>query len=205
MPRKSILLFAAACLIAAAALAVATVVIVTGRDGPAPTSAETGQPTVGGAFQLVDQNGRAVDESLLQGKWSAVFFGFTWCPDYCPTTLQTLDQAQQRLGDQADDLQIVFISVDPERDTPEALRDYLASDGFPEGVIGLTGEADRIEAAARAYRAFYERVPQGDTYTMNHSLTVYLMNPQGMFVQPLSAEQGPERLAELIRGAMAAG
>ena len=167
--------------------------------------AETGQPTVGGPFQLVDQNGRAVDESLLEGKWSAVFFGFTWCPDYCPTTLQTLDQAQQRLGDQADDLQIVFISVDPERDTPEALRDYLASDGFPEGVIGLTGAPGQVEAAARAYRAFYERVPQGDTYTMNHSLTVYLMNPQGTFVQPLSAEQGPERLAELIRGAMAAG
>lgn len=205
MPRKSILLFAAACLIAAAALAVATIVTVGGRDSAPAQSVATGQPDIGGPFQLVDQEGRAVDQSLLEGKWSAVFFGFTWCPDYCPTTLQTLGLAKDRLGPAGEDLQIVFISVDPERDSPEAMKAYLESDGFPEAVVGLTGSPAQIRGAADAYRAFYERVEQGDTYTMNHSLTVYLVNPQGEFVLPMSSELGPERMAGLIEEAMTAG
>ena len=205
MPRKSILLFAAACLIAAAALAIATVVIVGGREPAAPTVTATGQPDIGGPFQLVDQSGETVDESILQGRWSAVFFGFTWCPDYCPTTLQMLAGAKARLGERADDLQIIFISVDPERDTPEALASYLSSDAFPDGVIGLTGTPAQVAAAADAYRAFYEKVGEGDAYLMNHSLSIYLMNPQGEFVMPLAHDLGPERMAELIERAMARG
>ena len=206
MPRRSILLFAGACVAIAAAVAIVTVVVVTGREGGAETAnVETGTAAVGGPFQLVDQDGRAVDQTLLDGKWSLVFFGFTWCPDYCPTTLTVLGATQAQLGDRAKDLQIVFVSVDPARDTPEALKAYLSSDGFPPDVIGLTGAPDRVAEAARAYRAFYEKVGEGEDYTMNHSLTVYLMGPDGRFRSALAHDLGPQRSAQLIERVMARG
>jgi len=207
MPRRSILLFSAACVLFALAIAVATwVVISRPADGArAGEVVTTGQADVGGPFQLVDHNGRPVDETMLEGKWSLVFFGFTYCPDYCPTTLAALDATKQRLGDKAKDLQIVFISVDPERDTPQALKDYLSTDGFPEGVIGLTGTPAQIRAAADAYKAFYSKSGEGEGYTMNHSLTVYLMGPDGQFRTAVAEELGPERSASVIERAMARG
>jgi len=208
MPRRPILIFAGACAAIAAALIAVTLVLVNrppAGAAPAGVVVSTGQADVGGPFRLVDQNGRAVDESLLQGKWSLVFFGFTYCPDYCPTTLAALDATQERLGDKARDLQIVFISVDPERDTPQALKDYLSSDGFPEGVIGLTGTPEQVKAAADAYRAYYQKVGEGEGYTMNHSLTVYLMGPDGRFRTSVAEELGPEKSAEIIERAMARG
>jgi len=208
MPRRPILIFAGACALIAVALIAVTLVLVSRPPaGAAPSGdvATTGRADVGGPFRLVDQDGRAVDESLLQGKWSLVFFGFTYCPDYCPTTLAALDATQERLGDKARDLQIVFISVDPERDTPQALKDYLSSDGFPDGVIGLTGTPEQVKAAADAYRAYYQKVGEGEGYTMNHSLTVYLMGPDGRFRTAVAEELGPERSAEIIERAMARG
>lgn len=208
MPRRSVLLFGGICLVAALVLAVITLVVINGRDSAATGSqpvSSTGQPSVGGPFTLVDHDGRLVDQTLLNGKWTLVFFGFTWCPDYCPTTLAALNATAAQLGDRADDLQIVFISVDPERDTPAVLKDYLSSDGFPEGVIGLTGTPDQIRAAADAYRAYYQKVGEGEGYTMDHSLTVYLMGPDGRFRSALAGDLGPERSAEVIRRAMDRG
>ena len=206
MPRPSILIFAGACLAIAAALAVTTVVVDNARPDRAPGAVtSTGQPDVGGPFRLVDQDGRPVDQTLLDGKGSLVFFGFTYCPDYCPTTLGVLDATKQALGDCADDVQIIFITVDPARDTPQALKDYLSSDGFPEGVIGLTGTPEQVRAAADAYRAVYQKVGEGEAYTMNHSLTVYLMGPDGKFRSALGHDLGPERSAALIKQAMERG
>lgn len=206
MPRRSILLFAGVCIAIAAALAVTTMVVVNGRPDPATAVvSSTGQPDVGGPFQLVDQDGQAVDQTLLEDKWSLVFFGFTYCPDYCPTTLGMLEATRQALGDRADDLQIVFITVDPARDTPQALKDYLSSDGFPDGVIGLTGTPDQVRAVADAYRAVYQKVGEGEAYTMNHSLTVYLMGPDGEFRSALGHDLGPERSARLIAQTMDRG
>ena len=206
MPRRSILMFAGVCIAVAAALAVTTLVVVNGRPDPAATAVtSTGQPDVGGPFQLINQDGQAVDQTLLDGKWSLVFFGFTYCPDYCPTTLGVLEATKQALGDRADDVQIVFISIDPERDTPQALKDYLSSDGFPEGVIGLTGTPEQVRVAADAYRAVYQKVGEGEAYTMNHSLTVYLMGPDGEFRSALGHDLGPERSAALIAQAMDRG
>ncbi|MEC7796239.1 MAG: SCO family protein [Pseudomonadota bacterium] len=206
MPRRSILLFAGACLAIAAALAIVTVVVVGNR--PSATRGEigaTGQPLVGGDFQLVNQDGRPVDQTLLNGKWSLVFFGFTYCPEFCPTTLAELAAVQQRLGDKADDLQIVFVSIDPERDTPQQLKDYLSSDGFPKGTIGLTGTPDQVAQAAKAYRAYYEKVGEGEGYTMNHSLTVYLMGPDGRFRSAVAYGLGPDKATRIIEDAMARG
>ncbi|MCQ3971501.1 SCO family protein, partial [Klebsiella pneumoniae] len=107
--------------------------------------------------QLVNQDGRPVDQTMLNGKWSLVFFGFTYCPEFCPTTLAMLDATKRELGRDGEDLQIVFVSVDQERDTPAALKEYLASPGFPEGVIGLTGTPDQVAAVAKAYGAYYEK------------------------------------------------
>ena len=206
MPRRSILLFAGACIVIAVALAIVTLVVVSGRERAAGGEmAATGQPLVGGDFQLVDQEGRPVDQTILNGKWSLVFFGFTYCPEFCPTTLAELAAVKQRLGDKADDLQIVFVSVDPERDTPQALKDYLSSDGFPQGTIGLTGSPEQIAQAAKVYRAYYEKVGEGDAYTMNHSLTVYLMGPDGRFRTAVAYGLGPDKSAKIIEDAMARG
>ena len=207
MPRRSILLFAGACVAIAAALAAVTVVVVKGRERADAVAEGTlaGQPAVGGPFQLVNQDGQPVDQTLLNGKWSLVFFGFTYCPDYCPTTLTSLEATRQLLGPDADNLQIVFVSIDPERDTPQALKDYLSSEGFPPGVIGLTGTPQQVADAAKVYRAYFQKVGDGEDYTMNHSLTGYLMGPDGRFRSALGHDLGPERSAQLIKRVQARG
>ncbi|HAD83330.1 MAG TPA: SCO family protein [Brevundimonas sp.] len=206
MPRRPVILFAAACAVIALALGLITMVVVGGRQQAAQTTdAATGQPLVGGPFTLTDQDGQVVDQSILEGKWSLVFFGFTYCPDYCPTTLGVLNAVQERMGDKARDLQIVFISIDPERDTPQMLKDYLSSDGFPDGVIGLTGTPEQVAQVAREYRAFYQKVGEGEGYTMNHGLTVYLMGPDGQFRSAVAHDLGPSRTATLIENAMEKG
>jgi protein SCO1/2 len=209
MPRRSILLFAGACIAIAAAIVVVALVVVGGRsqttDAVTFTETGTGQPQVGGPFQLVNQDGQTVDQSILNDKWSLVFFGFTYCPDYCPTTLAALEATQRQLGDKAKDVQVIFITVDPARDTPQAMKDYLSSDGFPEGVIGLTGTPEQVRAAADAYRAYYSQVGEGEGYTMNHSLTVYLMGPDGRFRAPLAHDMGPQQAADVIKRNMARG
>ncbi|WP_303718431.1 SCO family protein [Brevundimonas naejangsanensis] len=206
MPRRPVILFAAACAVIALALGLITMVVVGGRQQAAPTTdAATGQPLVGGPFTLINQDGQAVTEKILEGKWSLVFFGFTYCPDYCPTTLGVLNAVQERMGDKAKDLQIVFISIDPERDTPQMLKDYLSSDGFPDDVIGLTGTPEQVAQVAREYRAFYQKVGEGEGYTMNHGLTVYLMGPDGKFRSAVAHDLGPSRTVTLIENAMEKG
>jgi protein SCO1/2 len=206
MPRRPVILFAAACAVIALALGLITMVVVKGREQSAQVAESgTGQPMVGGPFTLTNQDGQVVDQSILTDKWTLVFFGFTYCPDYCPTTLGVLNAVQERMGDKAQDLQIVFISIDPERDTPQLLKDYLSSDGFPKGVIGLTGTPEQTAQVAKEYRAFYQKVGEGEGYTMNHSLTVYLMGPDGQFRSAVAHDLGPDRTARLIENAMARG
>ena len=206
MPRRPVILFAAACAVIALALGLITMVVVKGRQQTAQVAeAGTGQPTVGGPFTLTNQDGQVVDQSILKNKWTLVFFGFTYCPDYCPTTLGVLNAVQERMGDKAEDLQIVFISIDPERDTPQMLKDYLSSDGFPDGVIGLTGTPEQTAQVAKEYRAFYQKVGEGEGYTMNHGLTVYLMGPDGKFRSAVAHDLGPSRTATLIENAMEKG
>ena len=200
MPRRSIFILAIACLSLAVALAGATLWYSHSRGGvPADVDVSTGQPIVGGDFSLVDQDGQPVDQTILKDKWSLVFFGFTYCPDYCPTTLGVLNAVQQSMGEDAKDLQIVFVSIDPERDTPQMLKDYLSSEGFPEGVIGLTGTEEQVRAASKAYRAFYAKQGEGEGYTMSHTLTIYLMGPDGKFRAALAHDLGPDKVEELIR------
>ncbi len=166
---------------------------------------DANQPAIGGRFSLIDQNGRPRDQSMLKGKWSAVFFGYTYCPDVCPTTLQALADAQTRLGAEAGKLQVVFVTVDPARDTPGQLKAYLSSSGFPKGAIGLTGKPAQVAEAAKAYKVFYQTQGSGRDYTVEHSSVVYLMNTRGRFDRSLTYDMSPAEMARQIDEAMRKG
>lgn len=171
-----------------------------------PASQHIAGVKLGGPFTLTDQNGRTVTEAALKGKWTAIFFGYTYCPDVCPLTLQNLAVAQQKLGGRARDLQIMFVTVDPARDTPENLKTYLDSRGFPSGVIGLTGTQAQVDQALTGWRVAATRVEDksGDpgAYTFSHTSAVYLMDPDGQFYEALSDQMTPEQNAGLIKDAM---
>ena len=143
---------------------------------------------------LLDHNGRVVTEANFKGRPFLVFFGFTHCPDICPTALFEMSEVLKRLGPDADKTAALFISVDPERDTPEKLKDYVSS--FHPRVFGLTGTPAEIEAVTRAYRAYAKKVPlDGGGYTMDHSAIVYLMDKDGRFVAPFNLKRSAEQAA----------
>jgi protein SCO1 len=159
----------------------------------------------GGPFTLVDQDGRTVDQSALNGKWSIVFFGYTFCPDFCPTTLTTLGKAMDQLGPQAKDAQVVFITIDPARDTPAAMKSYISSRVFPRNIIGLTGTPAQIAQVAKAYGVYYQKEGSGSTYSMDHSTALYLMDPTGRFhgviADGLTPQQDAQQISAAMRGA----
>jgi protein SCO1/2 len=168
----------------------------------APSQASTGVASIGGPFQMVDQDGKAVDERVLKGRWSAVFFGYTYCPDVCPATLTALKVAKNRLGPKAAGLQAVLISIDPERDTPAQLKTYLSSPAFPQPITGLTGTPQQIAAVAKAYKAYYAKNGTGPDYLMDHGSAIYLMDPKGQFHSLVSTAQGVDSMAFAIGQAM---
>lgn len=169
---------------------------------PVTTSQIDPSVHIGGPFVLIDQDGRKVTDAALRDRWTAVFFGYTYCPNICPLTLQNLAQTQKRLGGKGKDLQILFITVDPARDTPGQLKSYLASNGFPVGVKGLSGSPAEIAAVEKAYRATPKRYLQDGTYYFSHTAVVYLMDPEGRFNAPLTADMSPEENAAQIEQAM---
>lgn len=177
-----------------------------GACSPDPSSPKavrsSGAAAIGGPFRLVDQNGAPRTEQMLKGKWSVVFFGFTYCPDVCPTTLQALAATKAKLGRAGEALQVVLVTVDPERDTPAVLKSYLDTAGFPAGAVGLTGQPDEVRKALKAYRVYAARSGEGSDYLIDHSTVIYLMNPDGELSRPLSYGQTPDKMAEQIRQAM---
>jgi protein SCO1 len=153
---------------------------------------------IGGPFNLIDQDGQLFSDKDLKGKSFLVFFGFTHCPDVCPTTLFEISEIMRNLGPEADHTAALFISVDPERDTPEAMKDYLAS--FDPHVRGLTGDAAALAAVAKAYRVYYKKVPlDGGDYTMDHTAIVYLMDKDGRFVAPFNMRRTVDVAAADLR------
>lgn len=153
---------------------------------------------IGGPFQLVDQNGHTVTDADLKGEPSLVFFGFTHCPDACPTTLLELSDVLDKLGSDADKVHVLFITVDPERDNPDALKDYLSA--FNSRLVGLTGDLPAVTMVAKAYHVYFKKVPlEGGDYTMDHTALVYLMNKEGRFVTPFSLKRSPQDAAEDLR------
>jgi cytochrome oxidase Cu insertion factor (SCO1/SenC/PrrC family) len=155
--------------------------------------------TFGGPFTLVDHHGRAATNQQFLGRYLIVFFGYTSCPAVCPTTLLTISQALDELGDEAKLVQSLFISVDPERDTPEVLAEYIAQ--FDKRILGLTGSAAEIATAARAFHVYYRNVPdEHGGYDIEHTATMYLMGPDGRFLMLIPPEVSSHRIATLIHG-----
>ena len=157
---------------------------------------------IGGPFRLVDQNGKTVTDGDLKGKWSLVYFGYTHCPDACPTALNDISIALDGLGPKRDAVRPVFITVDPERDTAEVLKAYVTS--FDAPIMALTGTPEEIAQAAKEYRVYYAKHPEaGGDYSMDHSSVIYVMDPEGRFTASFTHEDTPEDIAERLKKLLA--
>jgi len=162
----------------------------------------SGTADIGGAFDLINQDGVAVSEASALGKPQLIYFGFSYCPDICPTALQKMGAVQARIDPSGDKLNYIFISVDPERDTPESLKLYITANGFPKGLMGYTGTLDQIEAVKSAYKVYSQKVPTPDSaadYTVDHSDIMYLMNKDGTFVEFFFGKSTVPEMAERVR------
>jgi protein SCO1/2 len=157
------------------------------------------QPSIGGPFTLTDQNGKPFSSESLKGKPTLIYFGYAFCPDVCPTSLLLMETAVEQLGpDAPKKVNLVFITVDPERDTPELMKGYV--ENFGPTFIGLTGTLDQIAQVARAYRVYYQKVPpkDGAPYLMDHSSIVYLLDRNGRFVTHFTHEAKAETIAKAV-------
>lgn len=158
----------------------------------------TAPAAIGGPFQLTDQTGQAVTEKSMQGRPTLVFFGFTHCPDVCPTTLFEISEVLKAMGTNADGINAYFISVDPERDTTAAMKEYLSS--FDPRLKGLTGTPEQIAKVLSEYRVYAKKVPLKDgDYTMDHTALVYLMDRDGKFVSPFNMNRKPDEAASDLK------
>ena len=167
----------------------------TGQLGP---GGGPGPSAIGGPFNLTDQNGKPVTDQDMKGRPFLVFFGYTHCPDVCPTTLFDVSELMRALGKDADRTAALFITVDPERDTAAVMKDYLSS--FDPHLRGLTGDQKAIDAAEKAYRVYAKKVATDKAdYSMDHTALVYLMDKQGRFVAPFSLKRRPEEAAADLR------
>lgn len=171
------------------------------RDGVETVS--LGTALIGGPFELTDQTGKRVTDQAFRGKYMLVFFGYTYCPDVCPGTLQVVSAALDRLGPAGDDITPVFVTIDPARDTPEVIRDYAKS--FHPRLVALTGSDTDIDKAARAYRVYYAKAKgtgSGKDYLMDHATFLYLMDKEGKFLKHFGATTNPDELANGLREAI---
>ena len=161
-----------------------------------------GVAAIGGAFELVNDKGKVVRDSEFRGKYLLVMFGFTNCPDVCPTGLQLISEAQELLGPKAKNVQPLMITVDPERDTIGVLADYVGN--FHPSIIGLTGTIDQIKAVAGAYKAYFAKGDndQNGNYFMDHSPFIYLMGPSGQYLDHFAPNMSPNVIAARIKAAI---
>lgn len=189
----------ALCLVLAVAI-----LALTDRNAPqgqaAPGAVRTaGEAQIGGAYELVRHDGETVTDADFHGRAQLIYFGFTYCPDVCPMALQVMDAALARMDDEAArQFQPILISVDPERDTPEALAQYVTAPAFPDDLVALTGSEAQVRRAAEAYRVYYAKVEDDGVsadYMVDHSSLIYLMDRQGRFVEVFPHSTPPDQLA----------
>lgn len=150
-----------------------------------------GAADIGGPFTLVDHDGKPVDQSVFDEKPYAIFFGFTNCPEVCPTSLYEMAGWIEKMGAQANDLGYAFVSVDPTRDTPDVIKDYV--NAFSDKIMGLTGSEDQVADIVKSYRVYARKVPlEDDDYTMDHTASVFLMKPDGTFHGTIAYGEDPD-------------
>ena len=166
---------------------------------PKRSMTTVGQAMVGGPFEMTNQAGERVRDEAYRGKLMLVYFGFTYCPDICPAGLQVMTAALDELGKDADKVAPIFITVDPERDTPEQMKRYL--DSFHPGLVGLTGSAKDVDKAAKAYRVYYRKAEDAalSEYTMDHTSFIYLMDVNGRYITHFAHAVDPDKLAARLR------
>lgn len=178
------------------AAAVALLPQVRERLFPSVERQVSGKALIGGAFTLTDSTGKRVTEQSFRGKYMLLFFGYTSCPDICPAGLQLMAGALEKLGPKAERITPVFISVDPERDTPEKLAGYVKN--FDPRLVGLTGTPEEIAAVTKAYKVYYAKTPSKehpDDYTMDHTSIIYVMDPNGEFVTHFTPATSVDEMA----------
>jgi protein SCO1/2 len=167
-----------------------------GNGGNSPIS-------IGGPFTLQDGSGKPVTDRDFRGKYMLVYFGYTFCPDVCPTTLTAVADAMDKLGPAAARIRPLFITVDPKRDTPQVVKQYAAA--FGPNITGLTGTPEEVATAAKEYRVYYAEHRTGpgpNEYSMDHSSVLYLMGPDGAFVAPVRADQSGDEIAANLKKLM---
>lgn len=175
--------------------------LILGFNDPAKVGSPrvTGRALIGGPFEMVDHTGKTRKDTEFRGKYMLVFFGYTHCPDFCPTGLQAMAEALDALGKDADKIQPIFITIDAKRDTPKVLKDYVPN--FHARLIGLSGSDAQVAKAAKAYKVYYARAgkPGTEDYLMDHSTFTYLMGPDGKYLTHFSHGTPPKKVAERIR------
>lgn len=153
---------------------------------------------IGGDFQLIDQNGKVFTSDQLEGKLSLIYFGFTYCPDICPTSLQKILEVYNTLQKYNINIQFVFITIDPARDTPQVLKQYLGH--YNTNFIGLTGSEKQIKEVADKFKVYYAKVDNDDhKYMMDHSSFIYLMNQEGKYIKHFYFNSGPQDIIDYVR------
>jgi len=161
----------------------------------------TGKAAIGGAYSLVDHTGKAVTDADFHGKAQLIYFGYAYCPDVCPTALQQMGAALELAGDAADHYQPIFITIDSERDTPEMMAQYVTNNGFPDGLIGLTGSSEQLAHAMKVFKVIGQKVEDSDSaagYTYDHSSIIYMMDKQGVFVDVFTHATTPQQIADRL-------
>ena len=194
-PRFAIvaIVFAALLVVAAGVLLALAI-----RETPRGAAGTALASAIGGPFRLIDQNGKPVSDADLKGKWQLVFFGYTHCPDACPTALNEMALALDQLGEKRGEVEIVFITVDTDRDTPEIMKSHVQS--FDAPIIALTGSPEAVAQAAKAYRVYYAKHPRADgDYDMDHSAVIYVMNPEGRFTATFTPDSTADAIAQRLQ------
>jgi protein SCO1 len=192
VPRLAIVGLVAAVLLIAAA----TALLLTGRGG-------AGASGIGGPFALIDGDNKTVTDKDFRGKFMLVYFGYSFCPDVCPTTLNEIAEAMDKLGPTSARVQPIFITVDPRRDTPAVIKQYASA--FTPKLLGLTGSPEQIAQVAKEYRVYYAEHRTGpgpNDYSMDHSSILYLMGPDGQFIEPIPADDNAAAIASVIEKAV---
>ena len=204
MSKRSTILLAVAVLAVTGSAVLVTLDVLLRLRGTMTTASTSGTALIGGPFTLAATTGATVTDRTYLGKWQLIFFGYTFCPDACPTTLNNMSVALDKLGPEAGKLQPMFITVDPQRDTRDVMAEYLKS--FDSRIVGLTGTPAQIDAVAKEYRVYVARqAPEttGDDYLVSHSAYIYLLDPRGKFVNVIAGNTPGDEIAAWLHKQMA--
>ena len=198
MPKNPIVRLIAAVALLLAVVAALLVYTPLGRQlWQGQNAGGSGAALIGGPFHLTDQNGQVRTEADFRGQFLLVFFGYSNCPDTCPTTLQTISTALDKLGPDAAKVTPIFITIDPDRDTPQVLKAYAAN--FTPRLVALSGSAEEIAAVAKAYRIYYKKIGEGAGYSMDHTALIYAMGPDGRYLAHFPTEATADDIVKDLR------